>query len=1002
MPESDVDVRSNPFPGLRPFSSDEANLFFGRTACTREVVARLKENRFVAVTGASGGGKTSLLMAGVIPALLKENIEEKRSWSFLVIRPAVNPVDHLASQAAAFSAGAGFAQVTVESAAASLRNRTRGLTELFGRIRKSPRQQIVIIADQFEDLFRLNPSVEGGERDHDVAGFIGLLTDAVADPGNGLHVLIAMRSEDVSECAGFAALTALMNRSSYLVPNLDAARLREVIEEPLRLSGAPMESSLTEVIIRDLGERHDRLPVLQHLLMRMWNQWYQAGDPQRPVGISDYEAAGRIAGAISLHAGQALESFDERHRHVCERLFRTITIRTDEGRELRNPEKISAIAEQTGFTRDEIITVAELFRSDGYSFLTPPPGVTLTGETMLDLTHESIIRNWDRLREWMDAEESSVKLYRQLAAAAVLYQEGKGRLWSPPDLLLAIRWREENRPTLAWAAKIDPAFERTMLFLKNSEEEYAIREEHARRGRERKEKRFRFISMLMGLLVLVTLVALGAVYSSRISADRHRQVALELQEEALAINDMLSDSLDVMMKALTEAESRLGEAETPGLKRMEEAEKRIRRAVAAMREMDESRAKAEEKLVAENRNRMLVVARSLAVRSLKHAGSANLQVLLAWQAYVFNERYSGIKEDADIFAGLYEVARRYGNRYVSRVTPDGAEVTAMAAAGDGGIYTADTRGRIIHWRTGRPAGGFDLVWSGGERITSMSLSPDEAWLACAAGTDRIQMIPLADNVPGYRLNSSDGDITALQYADNGLLYSSASEGAVTEWDMQTGRGRRIITDHSVIVSLDIADGSRLVAALTADGRVLLCRIGENGQQKALNTGERIITAQQFMPGSEQIATGDDEGRIELWNTATGEPERIIRGHAAPVRRIGFSRIDRQMVTADDQGEIRLWNVADLSQPPVVFTDSNDRVIRLAFSDNGKAFLAATPAGVDRRPAHVSVMTEGLCDRVNRNLTAEEWAAYVGADIPWEATCPEKEYSIRVREIRGAY
>jgi hypothetical protein len=193
-----------------------------------------------------------------------------------------------------------------------------------------------------------------------------------------------------------------------------------------------------------------------------------------------------------------LELLDERHRHVCSRLFRTITARTDDGRELRKPERVSTIAAQTGCSEQEIIDVAEVFRAPEYSFLTPSKEIPLNGDSILDLTHESIIRLWDTLRRWMDEEEASIKIYRNLAAAAEQYQEGNGRLWTAPDLLLALRWREENNPTLAWAEKTDPAFERAMLFLKNSEEEYRIREEYGRKIGTENVKRSRVVASVLG------------------------------------------------------------------------------------------------------------------------------------------------------------------------------------------------------------------------------------------------------------------------------------------------------------------------------------------------------------------------------------------------------------------------------------------------------------------------------------------------------------------------
>jgi hypothetical protein len=108
-----------------------------------------------------------------------------------------------------------------------------------------------------------------------------------------------------------------------------------------------------------------------------------------------------------------------------------------------------------------------------------------------------------------------------------------------------------------------------------------------------------------------------------------------------------------------------------------------------------------------------------------------------------------------------------------------------------------------------------------------------------------------------------------------------------------------------------------------------------------------------------------------------------------------------MVTADRTGDIRIWALADLARPPVVISDSKEDIMHLVFNKDGNAFLAATRTEVTQRPAHVKCMTAGLCTMVTRNLSPVEWAAYVGRDIEYEPTCPDRPYKIRVKEIAGA-
>ncbi len=522
-------LRQNPFPGLRAFKPEEGHLFFGRMESTAKVVARLIENRFVAVLGASGSGKSSLVMSGVIPALLNEDAKGTRTWSFVIFRPEQNPIDNLAAQLSALSAEAGFTYLPVSSITASLHNRSEGLADVVNKIRKNLRQQIVIVIDQFEEAFRYSTPVSGGSEGDEATDFIDLIVSAVRQPDQGLFVVLTLRSEYVAECSRFHSLTNLLNSGSYLLPQLNRETMVSVIEEPVRVSGATVDRSLVRTIINDLGEKTGQLPVLQHLLMRLWNQWSKSGDLSRPLGMADYEAVGRVKGAISQHAGQAFNSLDERHKYVCARLFRTITTRTEDGKELRKPEKISAIASYTGCSKEEIIKVAEVFRAPEYSFITPVQELELTEDSIIDLTHESIIKLWESLRKWLDEEEASRKLYLQLADAAALHQEGKGKLWTAPELQFAIKWRNETNPTIAWAEKLDPAFERAMLFLKNSEEKYIEQEEHNKKAGRKKVNRSRLFAGLLGLIAIIALIVLGTVISLRGRSEREKEMALSAE-----------------------------------------------------------------------------------------------------------------------------------------------------------------------------------------------------------------------------------------------------------------------------------------------------------------------------------------------------------------------------------------------------------------------------------------------------------------------------------------
>jgi hypothetical protein len=996
-------TRPNPFPGLRAFRPEEGHLFFGRIESIVKVVTRLKENRFVAVLGASGSGKSSLVLSGVIPALMKENAEEKKSWSYLVFRPELNPIDNLASELATLSAEPGFTQLPEATVAASLHNRSEGIIDIINKMRKNLRQQIVIVIDQFEEIFRYSPASTRGTLGDDATDFIDLIVNAVTQSDQGLYILLTIRSEYVSECSRFHSLTNLMNGSSYLLPQLTSETLSTVIEEPVKISGAAIDRSVVRMILSDLNDRQGQLPVLQHLLMRLWDQWSKSGDTSRPLSLADYEAVGRLKGAIAQHAGQAYELLDERHRYVCARLFRTITLRSEDGRELRKPERISTIASQTGCLVEEIIHVAEVFRSPEYSFLTPSIDVILNKDTIIDLTHESIIKLWGTLRKWLDDEEASKRIYLQLASAAAQYQEGNGKLWTAPDLLMAIKWREEDKPTLAWAERFDPAFERTMLFLKNSEEEYQVQEEYNEKAGATRIKRSRFFAGIFGILVIISLIALGMIHTLRVRAERQKDVAIQLKDEAVSYSTLLNDSLlslaDTLKVTALEADSARIAAVMEANRAME-AEERATEADRIMNEAVIEKAVAETVAAEEHKMKMLSVARSLAVRSVSHTGDQDLQILLAWQGYLFNDRYTGVPDDADLYSAFYDISKRYGNRYYSRVQTGGNEVTAMAQDLQGNyFYTADKGGRVLRWQSSQPSKGFDIIWSGDKVIEAMAVSTDATWLACGTSTSEIIMIPLTEGMLSYQLEADGGKVTALIFGGSGdHLYSSNINGSVALWDLKSHTSTTVGNEAEGVIALDISHNSKILAGLTAEGRLLLWHADSPGKPFFVDTGDRIITSLRFIPGEERLVTGDSTGLIDVWSAGAENVEATLEGHSASVAAIAFSNSDQQMLTGDIRGEIKIWSLADITKPPAVISDCSEAIVNMAFNKGDNAFVTVTKASVTQRPAHVSCMTGGLCSKVTRNLSPAEWIAYVGSDIEYEATCPDKTYRIKVREI----
>ncbi|HET9052833.1 MAG TPA: High-affnity carbon uptake protein Hat/HatR, partial [Cyclobacteriaceae bacterium] len=343
-----------------------------------------------------------------------------------------------------------------------LRSSSLGLVEAVEQSRRAGDVNYLILVDQFEELFRFKDSTDPNSINETLA-FVNLLIEAVNYPDSPIYVAITMRSDFIGDCAQFPELTRKINDSHYLIPQLTREQKRRAIEGPVAVGGAKITPRLVQQLLNDLGDNPDQLPILQHALMRTWSYWSLYRDYEdEQVDLKHYEAIGTMAEALSMHANEAFDELTDDQKRICEILFKAITEKRGENFGIRRPTRLNEIAAIADCSEEEIIDVIEKFREPGRSLLTPGFGTPITSKSMVDISHESLMRIWVRLKNWVDGEAEAVQMYIRLAEAASMYQVGKAGLWRPPDLQLALNWQAKHKPTLVWGQRYPPAFERTL------------------------------------------------------------------------------------------------------------------------------------------------------------------------------------------------------------------------------------------------------------------------------------------------------------------------------------------------------------------------------------------------------------------------------------------------------------------------------------------------------------------------------------------------------------
>ena len=308
----------NPYPGLRPFREDEEHLYFGRERQVDSLVSKLSNKKFLAVVGTSGSGKSSLVNCGVRPALYRGLMASAgSSWKIAQFRPGRRPIQALAQAmaAAGILRPAGGAASDPSQASDSfdnvietyLRVTNRGVLNIVRKAQLPERTNVLIVADQFEEIFRFRERDAGVE---EATAFVNLLL-AAAQSAERIYVVLTMRSDFLGDCAQFHGLPEAINEGQFLVPRLTRDERRSAIAGPVAVSGGELDPALLTRLVNDVGDDPDQLSILQHALNRTWARW-QSKKIDRPIMLEDYEAIGSMAGALHQHAEKAFSEVEKR------------------------------------------------------------------------------------------------------------------------------------------------------------------------------------------------------------------------------------------------------------------------------------------------------------------------------------------------------------------------------------------------------------------------------------------------------------------------------------------------------------------------------------------------------------------------------------------------------------------------------------------------------------------------------------------------------------------
>jgi WD40 repeat protein len=921
--------------------------------------------------GSSGCGKSSLVRAGLIPALRGGFlVAEREAWHTLKMQPGDEPMLRLA---AALAGRASDPAPEILAAELLAEGSDRLVEQLHPVLAEN--RNVLILIDQFEEIRNALPKEP--QRREAAFAFVSLILSLAQREGLPIYTVLTMRSDFIGECDVFPGLPELLNRSLFLVPRLTRRQRREAVEGPVRIQGAAISHRLLDLVLNESDSDSDQLPVLQHALLRTWDEWHQvlgadpggaeSGEPP-PLDLDHYQRAGRVANALDRDANAALASTDA---ELARRVFQTLTETDVANRRVRYPARLSELCEITGATAGEIGRVITAFSAEGRCFLVG--SATAAADPLIDITHESLIRRWDKLRGWANRAAESAAMYRRLERATHRSRDG-GPLLRGLELRLALEWREQQRPNRAWARRVRsleafaapgrPSFEAVEAFLDRS-----------RRARTRRLVLQRSAAVF-GLATLGLAAIAMAAFSSLDAQVRVDRRASRAQNIA---------SL-TPQRGLLYAASAMGIASDPsrwsrylvrdaGDLNTQESEATARRLLSqlggvgiggaeglilALAVSPDSRwlvaASADGSIVhcdlqappAERKTTVLIGPEARQSRSpvslLAVAAGAGRIALSHLDGQV--EVVSGLSGQLEATLTLPRSGACSGSRN------DDTTVSALALSASGRWLAVGRCGSAWVWDIRDPrrprqyslraAGREPQSSSGGGRspsyaIASVRMEQSESGQELSI----LSTYPAANLLSTWRLG--DAGPKLIEQPPPFQLKTTQPDGSSARFTADPGMAPTdLSSDGSWMVRVDGADGS--AAGREGGSHVALLTAINIAEQKRsiVQLPDEIVTSVKISPAGKWIAAKtDDDGYPHLWRLAGSASDPMapaaashLRGHDSPVTAFDFSADGHWLITGAEDGTLHLW---DLNQPD----PSSDSVLHRG--DEGPAEAVALTA-----------------------------------------------------------
>jgi WD40 repeat protein/transcriptional regulator with XRE-family HTH domain len=1003
---------TNPYKGLRAFGEADADDFFGRDTLGQALLTRLSAEddlaRFLAVVGPSGSGKSSIVQAGLLPALRRGGLPGSEQWFITTMLPGAHPWEELE---------AALLRVAVnppDSLQTQLRQDERGLLRAANRILPSdPAVELVLVIDQFEELFTLvdDPAVR--------AHFLDSLVAAILDERSRLRVIITLRADFFDHPLRFVDFGDILRQRAEFVLPLSPEELEETITQPAAKHGLALESGLATDIARDVGDQPGALPLLQYALTEL----YERRDG-RLLTRAAYQASGGVTGALARRAEEIYALLDNAGQETARQLFLRLVTPGEGTEDTRRRVLLSELESiRTAEVSNEVIGQFGHYRL--LTFDRDPASRTPT----VEVAHEALLREWTRLNQWLAASRDDLRLQRQLAFAAEAWDEAKkdsSYLLHGTRLAQFEEWVAQTN-LVQTTAELE-FLQASLLERDRQQAAEATRQANELVLQQRATNRLRWL--VVGLTIFLLVAAGLATFAlSRQAQAQTNFIRAEAQRLAAEANTLVQagGNAEVIallaLKSLATQYSPQGDAALQAAAGLDFPQRILTGHQGSLWAVEFS---PDGTLAvtgsADGTARLWNAASGEVVQEfvghedevISVAYAPNGQTVLTgsfdqtarlWDVQTGQELHQFVGPDASEVSVTFSPDGQYaltgagvgGMAYLWRVkdgervqtfSPPNGEVIDAVISPDGQLAAVSAGESVYLWEI--ESGDLLKTFAGHtDLILTVAFSPDGHLLA-SGGYDTV--VRLWDVGTGKVRQTFEGHVDGIEKVrfspDGKTLLTVSDDSSARLWNVETGQEIRQLVGHTgpVIGAAFAPDGHSMATAsfdrtaklwdfqpqpewplveglwpgafggaidVSPDGRLgagasetgLRLWDLETGQvRQQFEFGPPILST-GFSPDGEQVWGGAANGSLVGWETKTGQPVHTFTGHQAEIIRVVISPDGHSALTAGaSDGTARLWDLEG-GEPAHVFRPEAGFVMDVAFSPDGRHALASTASGI---------------------------------------------------------